>query len=240
MAIYIAVCDDIIGDRKQMERLLNREKDARIASEVLYIDSFGSIDALMKTPFRYNLFLIDIVSPTYCGMDVAKELRNQGITAPIVLMSSRIDYTSYGNSPGNITYLTKPVTQGQVAHLVDIASDHVKERVPLIEVRDDKNSHFLPYTDIVYIKEVGDVMEFLLSNGEMITSRCKPKTIISQLIEKKCFYKCNKTIVNLLHVISSSKTTLELSSGDKVKFSIFDRKNLLMCLAGIQNRTPKK
>jgi hypothetical protein len=44
MTIYIAVCDNNIADRKQLERLLEREKDKRLMEnyDVLYIDSFWS------------------------------------------------------------------------------------------------------------------------------------------------------------------------------------------------------
>ena len=49
MGTYIAVCDDNMADRKQMERLLGRESDIRLNDTgVLYIDSYGSEDALLK------------------------------------------------------------------------------------------------------------------------------------------------------------------------------------------------
>ena len=39
--MHLAVCDDNIADRKQMERLLGRESDRRLnTTGVLYVDSF--------------------------------------------------------------------------------------------------------------------------------------------------------------------------------------------------------
>ena len=57
--MHIAICDDHIADRKQMERLLSRESDRRIKTTGnLYIDSFGSVSALLHAPMIYNLFFI--------------------------------------------------------------------------------------------------------------------------------------------------------------------------------------
>ncbi len=59
MTIYLAICDNNIADRKQLERLLEREKDRRLRenNDVLYIDSFGSEEALLATPVKYDIFL---------------------------------------------------------------------------------------------------------------------------------------------------------------------------------------
>ena len=47
--MHLAVCDDHLVDRKQMERLLGRESDRRIhTTGVLYIDSFGSQESQKK------------------------------------------------------------------------------------------------------------------------------------------------------------------------------------------------
>ena len=95
MTIYVAICDNNIADRKQTERLLEREKDKRLhdCGDVLYIDSFGSEEALMATPIRYDIFFIDVTESSANGMDVAKRLRLKGIIAPIVLCQSTVSYT---------------------------------------------------------------------------------------------------------------------------------------------------
>ena len=48
MAVFIAILDDDPADRKQSERLLDRERDARAGKgEVIYYDSYGSEEALL-------------------------------------------------------------------------------------------------------------------------------------------------------------------------------------------------
>ena len=75
MTVYIAICDNNIADRKQLERLLEREKDKRLSDslDVLYIDSFGSEEALMATPVKYDIFFIDFTEGADNGMEIAKK-----------------------------------------------------------------------------------------------------------------------------------------------------------------------
>ena len=61
--MHIAVCDDNIADRKQMERLLGRASDRRLhTTGVLYIDSYGNVEAVMRSPMLYDAFFIDMTS----------------------------------------------------------------------------------------------------------------------------------------------------------------------------------
>ena len=58
--MHIAICDDNVADRKQLERLLSRESDARMAqSGVFYTDSFG--DTMLGDPFLYSLIPLTVL-----------------------------------------------------------------------------------------------------------------------------------------------------------------------------------
>ena len=64
--MHIAVMDDNIADRKQLERLLDRESDRRIQTTGnLYIDSFGALESLFIAPKQYDFFMVDIIITTY-------------------------------------------------------------------------------------------------------------------------------------------------------------------------------
>ena len=103
----------------------------------------------MTTPVKYDIFFVDITEGASNGMEIAKKLRLRGIAAPIVLCQSSINYTSYVNSPEDIVYIEKPLTKGQVSHLVDVALEWAKRRTPLIEARCQKDTRFLQYDELV-------------------------------------------------------------------------------------------
>lgn len=234
MAVYIAICDDNPADRKQFERLLGREKNDRVSKgEVLYIDSFGSKEALMYTPIKYDLFLIDITKEKENGMDIAKALRREGISAPIVLFTSTIDYKSFGNPPEKITYIDKPVTKGQINHLVDDALARSKTKVPLIEIRCQKETHFVKSDDIICVKDLGGQLQIVLR--DTILSVYDTIDSYNDLLSPyNCFLKCKKDLVNMHHIIKTEGNTFVLTNNEKIPFSIFQRKALIDSFAKFQ------
>lgn len=92
--MHIAVCDDNVADRKQLERLLKRESDKRAASTgIIYTDSFGNSTALLSNPMQYDAFYIDMcLTEGTTGTDVVNALTAQGVNAPIILCCSKINY----------------------------------------------------------------------------------------------------------------------------------------------------
>ena len=55
--MHIAICDDNVADRKQLERLLGRESDKRKSDTgVFYTDSYGDCEVLGRNPMPYDLF----------------------------------------------------------------------------------------------------------------------------------------------------------------------------------------
>lgn len=233
MTIYIAICDDNIADRKQTERLLEREKDARLASngDVLYIDSFGSEEALMHTPIKYDIFLIDITQSSQNGMDITKLLRKKGIVAPIVLLSSSINYSSYVSVPNDLTFINKPINQGQISHLVDVAAEWNKRKTPLLEIRGKKETFFTPYNDVIRAVQKAEFeTEISLVDGSYITMADSLKAFKRMCSPHACFTYCGKDIINVLHIKSVQSNGFRLSNGDFVKLGFLQKDSIINAL----------
>lgn len=234
MTIYIAVCDNNIADRKQLERLLEREKDKRLMEnyDVLYIDSFGSEEALMTTPVKYDIFFVDITEGASNGMEIAKKLRNRGIAAPVVLCQSSINYTSYVNAPEDIIYIEKPLTKGQISHLVDVALEWAKRRTPLIEARCQKDTRFIQYDELIRAIPLEKFLTRLcLSSGEYLDATDSVNSIEKQLETYGCFIKCKKDLVNIYHIESAIDHGFRLTNQDIVYYSMMQRKQIIRIMA---------
>ena len=95
--MHIAICDDNVADRKQLERLLKRESDKRAQnSGILYVDSYGHPESLLTKSMQYDAFFIDICKTEgLTGIDVVTSLTGLGNAAPIILCSSLINYREY-------------------------------------------------------------------------------------------------------------------------------------------------
>ena len=154
--MHIAVCDDNIADRKQMERLLGRASDRRIhTTGVLYIDSYGNVEAVLRSPMLYDAFFIDMTNGPVNGFQLARKLIDAGVVAPIVLCVSTIDYPSVieaalAKVPDDVTeasnhdilrrqlqkqilYLNKPIKVTELDEMLDHAQSLKAETIPTIE-----------------------------------------------------------------------------------------------------------
>lgn len=234
MTIYLAICDNNIADRKQLERLLEREKDRRLSEnyDVLYIDSFGSEDALMTTPVKYDIFFIDITEGADNGMEIAKKLRQRGINAPIVLCESTINYTSYVNAPEEIIFIEKPLSKGQVSHLVDVAMEWSKRKTPLLEIRCQKETRFIRHDELVRAYPLDKFLTRLcLSDGEYIEMTDSVTSLARQCDTFGCFIRCRKDIVNIRHIVSASGNGFRLSNGDTVSYSLLQKDDIIRTMA---------
>ncbi len=239
MALYIAVCDDNIADRKQFERLLNRQRNERLKkSQILYIEAFGNMDALMMTPIKYDLFIIDVTNGSdtpndqaITGMNIAKKLRTRGITSPIVLCSSLIDYTAYGSPAEDITYLTKPVTIGQLSHLIDVAFEKQKTREPLVEIRGEKDTFYVPRQAIIYAKRKGQNVEVCLSDSRFVTMFGNLKHFLTLLPDSSAYGMCGADyLVHFAHVSNVTKNAFVLDNKDVIRFYLWQKPLLMKAL----------
>ena len=234
MTAYIAICDNNIADRKQLERLLEREKDARLHNnhDVLYIDSFGSEEALMATPIRYDLFIIDMTEGGASGMEIAEKLRQRGIAAPIVLCGSTVSYSSYVNSPEDIIFIEKPLGQGQVSNLTDVALEWVRKKTPLIEVRCQNDTRFIRYEELIRAIPLDKYRTRLcITDDGYIDMEGSVSSLVKQCSTYGCFIRCKKDLVNIYHIACATDNGFRLSNGDTVRYSPFQKASIIRIMA---------
>lgn len=171
--MHIAVCDDNIADRKQLERLLGRESDKRKSDTgVFFSDSFGQSSVLAKNPMPYDLFFIDLTESTPDGLSFALSLCAAGVSAPIVLCSSKIDYPVAAKKlpmlPSNLLFMEKPVKTADLVAILDQAILISQHRIPTIELRSDIDTYYVREDDIVCAVSHGKYLEVTLKNGKKI------------------------------------------------------------------------
>ncbi|MBQ0042743.1 MAG: hypothetical protein KBS85_05415 [Lachnospiraceae bacterium] len=218
--MHIAVCDDNVADRKQLERLLGRESDKRMKlTGNLYVDSFGSVTALLHAPMMYDLFLVDYHSDNLNGMDVAHKLREAGVTAPIVLMSGLTNYTNYSTAPSNIHHLNKPILQAELSDMISRSLDYNAALKPPVAIQGEGTTLYIPEEQLVIIFETNHTIYLHLSDGT-VKSVLGLLTDIEHTLENNPFFiMVGKTIVNLMHVSQVSIGKLHMSTGEVIKFS---------------------
>lgn len=149
--MHLAVCDDNIADRKQMERLLGRESDRRSSTTgVLYVDSYGNKEAILTTPMIYDGIFMDMTGEDCDAVEIANKLREAGNLLPIVFCCSSIDYRKAQNLPENSLFMDKPISPQKLSEMCDTLFSIKGTQARRVEYRTDTETFYLEEADIMY------------------------------------------------------------------------------------------
>ena len=168
--LHAAVCDDNAADRKQLERLLKREADKRLAAgDVLYVDSYGHPDTLLQNPLQYDVFFVDIAhTPGADAVNIVNRLTAAGSSSPVVFCSSSIDYRALP-LPSHVLFLDKPIKAAELSQCLDQAGENKKAAVPLIELREESgHTCYVTEPDILYAITQGRGLKVALKDGRTL------------------------------------------------------------------------
>lgn len=188
--MHVAVCDDNVADRKQMERLLHRESDKRLkeTGEGLFIDSYGNEKAVLAHPMLYDVFYIDMCkTPGITGVDVVKSLLSLGVVVPIYMCISEIDYRN-ANLPEQVKYLDKAIKAADLTASLEDAQAFKDAAVPLIELREEKNTVYVTEEDILYAVQEERYVDVTLKDGRTIRIRDNILNLFSQWEHYETFF----------------------------------------------------
>ena len=213
--MHVAICDDNIADRKQTERLLNRESDRRAkTTEGLYIDSYGNETALLSKPMQYDIFYIDMCKTAGInGADIAKRLYEIGVRVPIYMCCSDLDYRQF-DLPDNVHYLIKPLKADMLAASLDHAYEVKQHAVPFIELREEKETHYVTEADILYAVEEGRHVSITLTQGRKVRIATSAANLFDQWSNFDAFLAPNlKTIVNGRYIAKIGLLQVHMTDG---------------------------
>lgn len=215
--MHIAVCDDNIADRKQTERLLGRESDRRAkVSEGLYIDSYGNETSLLSKPMQYDIFYIDMCQTAGInGADIANKLCALGVRVPIYMCCSDLDYRQF-DLPDNVYYLDKPLKADLLTASLDHACEVRQHAIPLIELRDEKETYYVTEADILYAVEEGRHTNVTLTDGRKIRLATNAANLFDQWSNFDVFLAPTlKSIINGRYLAKIGLLQLQMTDGTK-------------------------
>ncbi len=228
--MYIALADSNVGDRKQMERLLERESDKRkMTTGVIYTETFGSSQALLSSPTVYDAYFLDVTDKDNNSYDIATAIRAKGILSPIVYCISSIDYHNCGEMLPNSVFINKPIKVAELSLVLDQILKQKKDNlIPTIEFRDQKESFYLEERDIVYMKGEDYSVTIVLADGRVRTSNGFIENVWKELTNFDSFLPINnKTIINARHVERVAGMSIIMKDGSRLKMNILHRQEII-------------
>lgn len=213
--MHVAVCDDNIADRKQTERLLNRESERRAKiTEGLFIDSYGNEKALLSKPMQYDIFYIDMCKiEGITGQQIAQKLYDAGVRVPIYMCCSQVNYRQF-DLPENVFFLDKPLKSDALCASLDHAEDIKSHAVSMIELRDNSETHYVTESDILYATQKGNNILVFLSNGQTVSLTTTMDNLFFQWQNFETFFFTNtKNLVNVRHISKIGILRIHMTNG---------------------------
>jgi len=228
--LAIALCDTNFADRKQMERLLERESDKRLDSCVFYMDTYGNKEALLGNPRTYDAYFLDMPDTNYSAYDLARDIRIKNIVSPIVFCSSTMDYRTCGNEFANCFFMNKPILVADLSSILDkIIQQKEQNYIPAVEVRYMSEVHYLTEKEIVYCESQAHsrIMSIHLQNGSTIQAENFISNFITELVPLGEFFIANKNvIINARYASTVSMFHVTLQTGETFKLKGTKKKDV--------------
>jgi DNA-binding response OmpR family regulator len=127
----------------------------------------------------YDLILLDVMLPKKNGFDLCRDLRQQGINAPVLMLTARdaVDDRVDGLDSGADDYLVKPFSMNELrARLRALLRRNKPEKTALIKVGDlsmDPASHLVKRGDdpIKLTPREFAILEYLMRSPNRILTR---------------------------------------------------------------------
>lgn len=222
-SLSIALFDTNFGERKQMERLLDRESDRRGETCSIYTTTFGNKDTLLNTQRIYDAYFLDIPDDSYSAYDLAKDLRLKDIASPIIFLCSSMNYRECGRELSNTFFMDKPVLVATLTAMTEeLLQQKAENYVPSIEIRDITKTHYLTEREIVYCENSKRTRNITihLQDGSTMFAENDIDNFLSELEPLGQFFMANNhVIVNARYVDKTTFFRVYLKSGKSFKRS---------------------
>lgn len=169
----------IAEDEKGLNQVLVKRLEGEHYTVDACYDGEAALDYIRMTD--YDAIILDIMMPKLDGMKVLKQLRGEGIKAPVLLLTARdgIQDRVAGLDCGADDYMVKPFAFDELLARIRVmlrrTSDHVSNRYELADLVVDCESHRIMRgeQEISLSSKEFSVLEYMIRNKGIVLSREK-------------------------------------------------------------------
>ncbi len=218
MEFKIAVCDDEAAQIQYLAAIVNAWADKNDYSAGIV--TFPSAEAFLFAydgEKDYDILLLDIEMKGISGVELAKRIRAQDKKVQIIFITGFPEYMAEGYEVAAVHYLLKPVSSGKLEQVLERAVGNLGEKEKCLTVRFERQTDYIPYSQIRYIEAQLQYIVVYTKTGEY-----RMKASLSH-IEKELgdgFLRCQRSyIINLGQVQKIKNHCVLLKSGETIPIS---------------------
>lgn len=225
--VKIVVCDDSDFMRSETKKYILKYSFQR---EFEYsIDEYDTGEKLIASDISYDLIFMDyqFEGSGADGITIAKLLREKGVDATIIFLSSYPGVVFQSFEVGTFRFLVKPIEEDKFNDAIDAFVSNLEEKEEVLTVRVDGMTHFIKAQSISYVEGYGKYCIIHLVDKEEMECH-ETLATVEERLNPKYFYRCYRSyVVNLKHVVSYNHTDVLLDNGDSILISRTKYKDFL-------------
>ena len=224
--MHIAICDDNVAERKHLERLLSRESDKRAGTpNILYVDSYGDKDHFLRNPLMYDMIFLDMTATPTVAEEIIEKLVQMGFNAPLILYSSKIDYTTFTNLPETVVHMQKPYVHNPLPELLKLGDAHAQksENAENIAIPCEDGIQYIPKDNICYCIPATSGYLLGLTDGTQKNINIDISEFQILILPYREFCRITKKhIINMQYVAKMNPFCISMQNHQKFKINPFN------------------
>ena len=215
--IKIALCDDERIYLDKIEALVEQYGEEKgLTLDICPFDSSSDLLDRIEAGEDFSVYILDIYMPGVTGMDVACELRDKGVTAPVIFLTSSPDFALQAFGVNATHYVLKPYEREQVFFALDKALREIgMVRPEGIMLRVDGGYRNILAKNIIFTEADDNYQRIHLVDEKYLYIRITMGDLYEQFSSLNGFFKLGRShIINLKHVVKFSSNKI-LMTGNK-------------------------
>jgi len=213
--LQIAICDDNIDELAKMTQLIDQYRVAKHLNceFAAFANGFDLLYALEKGK-HFDIYCLDILMPAFSGIDVAKEIRRQDKSSPILFFTTSSEFALESYGVKALNYVLKPISKEKLF----LTLDEVLEQITLdkddtIIVKSTEGLQKIHLFNLVYAEVMGRNVLYHLLSGKVVECKDSFASVCDTLEKFGSFLRIHRSyIVNMQYIdtIENHQVTLNI------------------------------
>lgn len=222
----IAICDDEPNQLEILSDCVRRFSETKGLS--LQISLFPSAEKFWFSWEKdsFSVILLDIQMQGQSGMELARQLRQEGDSSAIIFITGLPDYIGEGYDVSAVHYLIKPIDEKKLFSALEKAISSAQKQPKKLIFTSGGENIVLSAQEIEYAEAFSHTA--LLSLGDSSFEITQSFGSVLPVLEKEGFVRCHRSYaVNISHIHSIKKYEIALDSKKTVPVSrrLYDEVN---------------
>lgn len=206
--ILIAICDDDITVHDQLKEIIVAY--SIINNEDISTISFFDSKELFASDAKYDILFLDIrFDQQDIGIDIAKQMRQNGNECVIILLTSLNSKAIEGYEIGAYRYIVKPIYKDKIFDVLNNALAKIRNSAKNVVIKCKKGSEIVLVNTILYIESIAR-KRFIHTILGSIETWESLKSIYEQLPKGQFDYTQKSFIINFAKITSIKKNDIIL------------------------------